>query len=289
MVSILPLNGMSVRLQATLRKAQEETARVWNDLVSLHKNARETGLRWPDRSQLQQQTKGRYVLHSQTVQMVCHQLLANVEATRERRRQEPQSRTWLKYPHRQKKFFPLYWPGQALHYDGQGGRLILPMGRGRRSLVLRVKLGFEPQGAKLVWKDGYQLHVVRRGPETTPAAPGTAKACVDLGEIHQAAVVTDTGKALVISGRALRSQKRLLSKQLGQLARARGRCKKCSRRSRKLARARRKRSALSARRVRDLRHKGTRAVIDFCRDQGVGTRRLVLSEQMLFKICPQTA
>jgi IS605 OrfB family transposase len=52
---------------------------------------------------------------------------------------------------------------------------------------------------------------------------------------------------------------------------ARASCKKGSRRSRKLARARRKRSTLSARRVRDLRHKGTRQVIDFCRDQGVGT------------------
>lgn len=89
-------------------------------------------------------------------------------------------------------------------------------GSGRKSLVLRIKLDFEPHGVKLVWKHGYQLHVVRRAPETRLPAPGTANACVDLGEIHQAAVVTDIGKVLVISGRALRSQKRLLSKQLGQ-------------------------------------------------------------------------
>ena|GEM_PF-248476 len=270
-LSIVPLKGLSAVLQATLKKAQQEAARVWNDLVTIHRQAREIGQQWPDRSELQRLTKGRYALHSQTVQMVCHQLLANVDATRERRRQEPKSRAWLKYPHKEKRFFPLYWPGQAVHHDAKGRRLVLPMGRGRKSLVFRVDLDFEPQGVKLVWKDGYQLHVVRPGQETKPAAPGTVKACVDLGEIHQAAVVTDTGKALVVSGRGLRSQKRLLSKQLGQLSRARARCKKGSRRDRKLAQARRKRSALSARRVRDLRHKGTRQVIDFCREQGVGT------------------
>jgi putative transposase len=96
---------------------------------------------------------------------------------------------------------------------------------------------------------------------------------VDLGEVHQAAVVTDTGEALVVSGRALRSQKRLLSKQLAQLAPKRARCKKGSRRYRKLGRARRKRSTLTDRRIRDLRHKGTRQVIDFCKEKGVGTLR----------------
>ena len=270
-MSILPLKGLSAALQATLKKAQQEAARVWNDVVAIHKKARESGRKWPGRTELQRQTKGRYELHSQTVQMICHQLLANVNATRERRQKEPENRHQLKYPHKEKQFFSLYWPAQALHYDAQAKRLVLPMGRGRKSLVFSADLGFEPQGAKLVWQDGYQLHLVRPLEEKKPEVPGTARACVDLGEVHQAAVVTDTGEALVVSGRGMRSQKRLLSKQLGQLARKRARCKKGSRRYRKLGRARRKRSTLTDRRVRDLRHKGTRQVIDFCKEQGVGT------------------
>lgn len=213
-VSIMPLKGLGSALQATLKKAQQEAARAWNDVVNIHKKARETGEKWPGRNELQQQTKGRYELHSQTVQMICHQLLANVDATRERRRQEPENRHHLKYPHKEKPFFPLYWPAQAVHYDAQAKRLVLPMGRGRKSLTFRVELDFEPQGVKLVWKDGYQLHLVRPVEETKPVTVGTAKACVDLGEIHQAAAVTDTGQALVVSGRGIRSQKRLLSKQL---------------------------------------------------------------------------
>jgi putative transposase len=264
------LKGLSAALQAAIKSAQQEAARLWNDVVAIHKKARETGQQWPGRSELQQHTKGRYALHSQTVQMVCHQLLANVDATRARRCKEPESRHWLKYPHKEKQFFPLYWPAQAVHHDAKSGQLVVPMGRGRKSLVLRVDLDFEPQGVKLVWNEGYQLHLLRPLEEKEPEVPGTAKACVDLGEIHQAAVVTDTGEALLVSGRGMRSQKRLLSKQLGQLARKRSRCKKGSRRDRKLNRARRKRSALTGRRVRDLRHKGTRQVIDFCQKQGVG-------------------
>ena len=268
-VSIRRLAGLSQTLQSTLREAQKEAARVWNDVVRFHRDARQKGDPWPGRSALQQMTKGKYALHSQTVQMICHQLLANVAATTERRRNDPGSKEWLKYPYVEKQFFPLYWPGQAISYHPEHKRLILPMGRGRKSLVFRLELEFDPRGAKLIWNDGYELHFVRETQATTPE--GVAKACVDLGEIHQAALVTDTGAALVISGRAIRSQKRQLSKQLGQIAAKRSRCQKGSRRHRKLQRARRKRSSMSARRIRDLRHKGTRKAINFCREQGVET------------------
>lgn len=71
------------------------------------------------------------------------------------------------------------------------------MGRGRRSIVLRVD-GPENAGAcKIVWNGGYELHV------SVPVAlaeapPGTARATTDMGQIHQAAVTTDTGAALVV-------------------------------------------------------------------------------------------
>ena len=78
-------------------------------------------------------------------------------------------------------------------------------------------------GCKLVWKDGYELRVlVPAAP--APAAPGAVQAAVDLGEIHQAAVTTNTGAALVVSGRGIRSLKRRHQMAPGQLARKRKRC-----------------------------------------------------------------
>ena len=173
----------------------------------------------------------------------------------------------MRYPSKDKRFYPLFWPAQAVSVEH--GRIVLPMGRGRRSLVFKLDLPEHLGGCKLVWKDGYELHVsVPAAP--APAAPGAVQATVDLGEIHQAAVTTNTGAALVVSGRGIRSLKRRHQKALGQLARKRKRCQPGSRRWWKLQRARRQVSARKRRQMRALRHQGTRKVITFCQQQHVG-------------------
>ena len=113
---------------------------------------------------------------------------ANVEATTERRRNEPSSRRWLRYPYKEKRFFALSWPAQAVDYDRAAKRLGLPMGWGRKSLVFKLALDFEPGGVKLVWNEGYASHIVRSDIEKAKDLPGDKRATVDLGEIHQAAV-----------------------------------------------------------------------------------------------------
>ncbi len=224
-VSIQRLANLPKSVQATLSSAQEEAARVWNDVRAVHRKAREAGGSWPRRGELQAHTKGRFALHSQSVQMVCHQFLANVEATTARRRSEPGCRRWLRYPWKEKRFMTVSWPRQAVSYDATARRLVLPMGRGRKSVVLRLDLDYEPGAVNLVWNEGtYELHVVRSDVKLAEEPPGTNRATVDLGEIHLGAVVTDTGKAMVVTGRAIRSQKRLLSKQNGEIARKRSRC-----------------------------------------------------------------
>jgi putative transposase len=144
------------------------------------------------------------------------------------------------------------------------------MGRGRASLVFHVDLPEGSGACKLVWNDGYELHVAVAA-SRSEAAPGQAQATVDLGEIHQAAVTTNTGAALVVSGRGIRSLKRRHNMAMGQLARKRVRCQKGSRRYRKLQATHRRMTVHKHRQIRDLRHKGTRAVIAFCQGQGVGS------------------
>src|ERR1051326_5222561 len=241
-----------------------QAARVWTMCRDRHLAARQQHTRWPDRDDLQQATKGQFALHSQTVQMISHQFLANVETARELR----QTNRKIRYPYKDKRFFPLYWPAQAVRVER--GRIVLPMGRGHPSLVFKLDLPEQMGGCKLVWKDGYELHV---SVPVSPAAtvPGQVQAAVDLGEIHQAAVTTSTGVALVVSGRGIRSLKRRHHMALGQLARKRKQCTPGSQRARKLEGARRQGSARKRRQVRDLRHKGTRKVIAFCQEHGVGS------------------
>lgn len=268
-VRIVSLKCLSRRIQSTIRDGQMTAAEVWTACRDAHLTAREGHQKWPNRDTLQKATKGRFALHSQSVQMVTHTFLANVDTAKQLR---SQGRTEIRYPYKDKRFFPLMWPAQAMHLEEN--RIVLPMGRGRTSLVLpRPDWLTEKAACKIVWNGLHnELHVtVSDGTEQQTISLTTTNkhATADLGQIHQAAVATNDGDALVVSGRGIRSLKRLHSKQLGEIASKRSRCKKGSRRWRKLSKARAKITLRFERRVRDLRHKGTRQVVDFCKKRGV--------------------
>ena len=255
------------RLFAVLRDAQMEAAKVWNFCVEAHKQARREHLPWPGKSALQKATKGgQFALHSQSVQMVVHAFLANIDTTRKLRQTHPQMK--MKYPWRQKRFYPVKWPAQAV--KRKPGRVILPMGNGRKSITLHLELPENTGACSLVWNHGFELHVCI---ETSKAekAPGEVHATVDLGEIHLAAVSTNTGEAMIVTGRGIRSLKRQRTKMLGKIAKKQSKCKKRSRRWRRLQWAKNKQCQRAERRIRDLRHKATRKVIGFCQEQNIGS------------------
>lgn len=251
---------------ARISAGRTEAAKVWMACRDVHEAARKARTPWPRRDALQKATKGHYALHSQSVQMVCHAFLANIETTVEVRRA---GNLQMKYPWRDKRYYPLLWPAQAVAVTAR--HVILPMGRGRASIVLPRPEGFVPGACKLVWNgSANELHVtveVSAQAERDSAVVAT----VDLGQIHQCAVTTNTGAALIVSGRGQRSLKRRQNKMHGEIARRQSRCQKGSRRWKKLARARHKHAGRIERQVRDLAHKGTRAVADFCAAQDVGT------------------
>jgi putative transposase len=265
-VRIYRLDQLSASMFHRLKAAQMEAAQVWNLCMETHKQARMSHIQWPDANKLHQITKNRFALYSQSVQQVTRAFLANIETTRELRKTHPQMR--MKYPWRTKRFYPVRWPAQAV--SKEKGRVILPMGKGRKSIVLPVELPENSGACTLVWNNGFELHVCVGTPQAKDA-PGENQATVDLGEIHLAAVTTNTGQALIVTGRGIRSLKRQRSQRLGKIAKKQSRCKKYSRRWKKLQRAKNKVCRRSERRVRDLRHKATRQVIDFCVENEVGT------------------
>jgi putative transposase len=265
-VKIYQLNHLSRTQFQRLRAAQMEAAQVWNACVELHLAARLDHTPWPGRSYLQKATKGRFALHSQSIQMVVHAFLANIDTTKKLRQSHPHLR--MKYPSKEKRFYPVHWPKQAVCREEK--RVLLPMGRGRPSLVLPLELPETSGACTLVWKKGFELHVCVEVPQAIDA-PGDVHATVDLGEIHLAAVTTNTGKALIVTGRGIRSLKRQRNRHLGKLAKKQSRCKKYSQRWKKIQSAKNKQCRRAERRIRDLRHKATREVIDFCVKEQVGT------------------
>jgi putative transposase len=265
-VRVYQLNHLAPVLFHRLKAAQMEAAQVWNSCMELHKQARLEHTPWPGRNELQQATKGCFALHSQSVQMIVHAFLANIATTGELRKTHPHMR--MKYPWRTKRFYPVHWPAQAV--SREKGRVVLPMGKGRKSFVLPLDLPENSGACALVWNRGFELHVCVEIPQAE-ASPGGAQATVDLGEIHLAAIATSTSQALIVTGRGIRSIKHQRNKQLGHLAKKQSRCQKYSRRWNKLQRAKNKQCRRAERRIRDLRHKASRRVIDFCLKNKVGT------------------
>ncbi len=247
-----------------LKAAHQEAAQVWNTCCELHKTARQEHAKWPGRHELQRATKGKFALHSQSVQMIVHAFLANVETARQLKPSNPK----IKYPWKTKQFYPVMWPAQAV--SRECGRVVLPMGKGRKSLVLPVDLPEEAGACTLVWNNGFELHVCIEIPQAENA-PGEIHATVDLGEIHLAAISTNTGKAMIVTGRGIRSFKRQRTMRLRKITKKQAHCKKYSRRWKKLQHAKNELCRRSDRRIRDMRHKATRQVIDFCVEQEVGS------------------
>ena len=130
------LTSLSPSAFRRLKAAQQEAAQVWNVCVDAHRQARMSQTRWPDQNDLHQLTKGRFALHSQSVQAVFRAFLGTIETTRKLRREHPEMQ--MKYPWREKRFYPVHWPAQAVSVEK--GRVVLPMGKGRPSLVLPLAL-----------------------------------------------------------------------------------------------------------------------------------------------------
>lgn len=92
---------------------------------------------------------------------------------------------------------------------------------------------------------------------------------MDLGEINIAAVVTDEGKGIVISGRHLRSVKRLRNKRHAAYQERMEHCLPGSRRWRRLKKRKAQATAKLKRQQRDILHKASLQVVQFCQEEQV--------------------
>ena len=270
-VKIIRLKNLPNKAKDILKQGQKESANLWNFCVTTHMKARESREKWPTKDFLQKQVKvsedgiKKFSLHSQTSQMIIARFLANVDTACKIKKENKK----IRLPYKEKYFYPLMWPKQGVKV--QKGRILLPMGRGRDSLILPMKTeNIQPGACTIVWKNGYELHIVYESEEGSKVE-SDVKATIDLGEIHLAAVTTSSGRSLVVSGREIRAQKRQINQSITRTSKKLQRCNKRSRKWKKLQRAKRKIIDRSKRRIRDLRHKGTTKVVNFCKENTVST------------------
>jgi putative transposase len=266
-VRIVSLHGLSAKQKALCEFLREEAGRCWSDMLNAHIESRKG--KWLSYVDLCKIFKGQYALHSQTIQALAQKLQANVDTARELRKTNPEAC----YPYHPKKYQTVVWKEEAIHRMKKG-QLLLSNGRNNSSLVLSVPqeyLSADIPKAELTWRaDHYELCLtIDTGLLNPPPKESGQIAGVDLGEVNIAAAVTEAGDALVVSGRALRSVKRLRNKRHAPLASLISHCKTGSKRYRRLLKSRAKASAKMYRQQRDIVHKASRQVVEFCQANDV--------------------
>ena len=266
-VRIIPLRGLSAQQEALCKVLREEAGRCWTDMLYAHIESRNG--KWLSSVDLSKMFKGQYALHSQTVQALSQKLEANVDAAYELRKTDPKAR----YPHHPKKYQTVIWKAPAI-YLLEDNQLFLSNGRNNPPLILPLPPEYLDTNickAELTWRvDRYELCLtIDTGLMNPPLKESGQMAGVDLGEVNIAAVATETGDVLVVSGRALRSVKRLRNKRHAALDALISRCKPGSKRYRRLVKSKTKASAKMYRQQRDILHKASRQVVEFCQANDV--------------------
>jgi putative transposase len=271
------LRGQKVFFRASkadlerLYACNRESALVWNECLRLAKEHFLQYGRWITKSELQKQTKGKFHLHSQSIQAVCHKY---VFARQSAHHAIQQGLSTVRYPYKKKKYFNTKWAkdGFTIH---ENGKIELSMGihNGKREKPIVVYASNLPQGIikeiECCYDNGWYLAITYEdGQEAKAYQPGRSVG-VDLGEIHTMAAFCENGQALLITGRKVRSLHRLRNKKLADIQRRQSKCQKGSRQWKKYERAKRYVLSKSERQLRDALHKTTKQFVDWCLAQSV--------------------
>ena len=226
-VRVIKVNiGSPSELQVSLR---EESARLWNSMVKLHKYCRRRHWKWPTKSDLEKHYKGRFNLHSQTIQALIKKFIANIDSTRTKRKDGDKQ---ARYPWRDKKRFQaVMWKASAL--KRKGNTLSLSNGKGQKRLKLRIPNDL-PMGKLVAVELGFrELRLTLSQDVGKVKSAGDNVVAMDAGVIHLG-VLTDGVKSIGVVGRGLRSLTQGKNKQLAHYQRLLSKVNKGSRQHRKL-------------------------------------------------------
>jgi putative transposase len=224
----------------------------------LERHGRETSChalnqKWASKAQLQKEAKGLYPnLHSQSVQQIIADFCEAVESARQLRRTNPNAR----YPWRKPRYKSVIFTNQGARI--RDGKLILPCGKAGQ---LKIKLpDIELPGRLMEARLHYGLiELICKVPDEVKPIGTTIG--VDLG-VNTLIAATDSHKAVLVSGRAVKSTIQWRNKRLAEIQQSQASKTKGSRRWKRLQRRKYRVLDKSRRRIDDLLHKATRKVAD---------------------------
>lgn len=246
---------------------------LWSQVAKWHwRFVRRQG-HWPSKKAMQRWLcKGYESLHSQSSQAVADSFYGALSGWREKRKSG--NYEGLRPPYKQKRYFKVQWKSSAIRLRDDSV-LRLSNGRGEDPLLEDPLLidwpsATEPKRVEIGW-DGQQYEL-RCQYKVEPAAEpkGNETAGVDLGEIHLAAVYTDSGSFL-FNGRELRSLRRQQNRTKARFAKKIARKTRGSRRWKRLVRAKNRKLETVRSQILDLLHKQSTRLVNTLHERRVRT------------------
>lgn len=258
----------------------EAAAAVWNDCLSVQKQyAIQNGGKWIVREQLLRAVSIQPPLHQRSVEAVIDTYLKMRQTTKTLRDKGFDK----KYPYKAKAKFVVKWGSSSFHLS-KDGRLSLLLSIDGLPNFLCVRLPkkklqrcFNEQDECSVREieltfnqSSFFLCLTVRHPNKL-ANPNKKQnvAAIDFGEIHSISSVSESGHAVVITGRKIRSIHRLRNKKIAEIQRMMARCRIGSRQWVRLRKIKEATLKKSADQLSYLLHKVTKLYVDWCVEHGV--------------------
>lgn len=250
------------------------SAMIWNKCLQLSKEHREANEgKWISLDGIQKYTKGVYPLHSQSVQSVSERYCWSRDAAKAARDKGLNT----SYPWRFKHAYPTRWK-QGVKI--QGKQILLPLGTWNRHRLGYIKVEVSKSTAEflwdkkvklidLIWDNRLMLSICFDDGIKAEDCKGDIYAGVDLGEIHSITAASESGHAVIITGRKLRSIHQFRNKKLKEISKKQSRCTKYSRKWKKLQNAKRYILNKCDAQARDLTHKITKNFVGWAVEHNV--------------------
>jgi len=133
---LLHMNDAQAKIAGDVRR---EAARSWNAVVNLHRTIYNRYGIWLTGGQLKEFFKGRFQLHSQSVQALVELYEETCRRTNDLRKN---GETSWRYPWRKKYYFAVTWKKAAITF--KDAHICLSNGRGREPLKLKLPARIDP-------------------------------------------------------------------------------------------------------------------------------------------------
>jgi len=242
------------------------SADIWNTCLSVSKDySLNNNGKWINKTLLQKELKGKFPIHSQSVQAVIHKYLFARDAAYKAQLEGYKN----KYPYKKKKHFNTKWVDKAFSIKGNSISLSMGTLNGKRQKPIVIKVSGLPQGdikeIELIY-DRKLMVSISYDDGLSPKENTNPKnvAAIDLGEIHTIAAASQNEETIIITGRKMRSIHRLRNKKLKELQKHMSKCKKGSKQWKKYNKAKQYILSKSDAQLKDCIHKTTKQFVDWC-------------------------